>query len=214
MSDFDASSAKEKRTRRPIQERSLERMTRVIEAAERMLEELGPEKTSIPALAEVSGVPRASIYPFFPDKYALFAHIAQIHMRHLSEAIANSGAARTRTLHTWVRTVLDTCVEYYNAHPAAGVLLLNGSFSDADRAAHAGKNTSIGQQLRDAAVGFGELTTLPVSPDVATIAVEIGFACLKFGYAQEGHIDNAVRNEAFRAVMAYLDHWREAREPR
>ncbi len=51
MSDSDANHTKGKRTRRPVQERSLERMTRVIEAAERMLEELGPEKTSIPALA-------------------------------------------------------------------------------------------------------------------------------------------------------------------
>lgn len=192
----------------------MERMTRVIEAAERMLEEVGPEKTSIPALAEISKVPRASIYPFFPDKYALFAHIAQIHMQRLSEAIAQSGAERTRTLHTWVRTVIDTCVDYYNAHPAAGVLLLNGSFSDADRAAHASKNTSIGQLLREAAARFGELQPLPTSPDVATMAVEIGFACLKFGYAQAGHIDGAVRNESFRAVMAYLDHWRANREPK
>ncbi len=213
MSDMDANHGNEKGARRPVQERSLERITRVIEAAERMLEELGPEKTSIPALAEISEVPRASIYPFFPDKYALFAHIAQIHMQRLVDAIANSGATRTRTLHTWVRTVIDTCVDYYNAHPAASVLLLSGSFSDADRAAHATKNTSIGRLLRDAAARLGELPTLPVSPDVATIAVEIGFACLKFGYVQEGRIDTAVRNEAFRAVMAYLDHWREDREP-
>ncbi len=212
MSDYDSSLPKGKHTRRPVQERSLERMTRVIEAAERMLEELGPEKTSIPALAAISAVPRASIYPFFPDKYALFAHIAQIHMLRLSEAIASSGAARTRTLHNWVRIVLDTCVDYYNAHPAAGVLLLNGSFSDVDRAAHASKNTSIGQLLRDAAARFGEHPALPVSPDVATMAVEIGFACLKFGYAQDGRIDTAVRNEAFRAIMAYLDHWREGRK--
>ncbi len=161
----------------------------------------------------MSEVPRASIYPFFPDKYALFAHIAQIHMQRLGDAIATSGAARTRTLRTWVRSVIDTCVDYYNDHPAASVLLQNGSFSDTDRAAHATKNTSIGRLLRDAAARFGELPALPASPDVATIAVEIGFACLKFGYVQEGHIDTAVRNEAFRAVMAYLDHWREGREP-
>lgn len=191
----------------------MERMARVVETAERMLERLGPEKTSIPALAEISKVPRASIYPFFPDKYALFAHIAQIHMQRLSDAIANSGAARTRTLRMWVHIVIDTCVDYYNAHPAASVLLLNGSFSDADRAAHATKNTSIGRLLRDAATRLGELPKLPTSPDVATIAVEIGFACLKFGYVQEGVIDIAVRNEAFRAVMAYLDLWREDREP-
>jgi len=209
MSDYNASQPGEKRTRRPVQERSLERMTRVVDAAERMLEELGPEKTSIPALAQISKVPRAAIYPFFPDKYALFAHIAQIHMQRLREAIANSGARRTRTLHTWVRAVLDTCADYYNANPVSSVLLLNGAFNDADRVAHTNKNTAIGCMLRDAATRFGELPALPQSPDVATIAVEIGFACLKFGYAQSGYIDAAVKNEAFRAVIAYLDHWRE-----
>src|SRR5476649_2764481 len=200
MSDFDSSPAKITRIRRPIQERSLERVARVIEAAEHMLVELGPEKTSIPALAEISAVPRASIYPFFPDKYALFAHIAQIHMQSISDAVVNSGIARTRTLHVWVLTVIDICVDYYNTHPVAGVLLLSGSFRDTDRAAHAAKNTSFGQLLRDAAERFGELAALPVSPDVATIAVEIGFACLKFGYAQDGYIDTAIRNEASRAV--------------
>ncbi|WP_413732080.1 TetR/AcrR family transcriptional regulator [Sodalis sp. RH20] len=209
MSDFDASPPKEKRTRRPVQERSLERMTRVIEAAERMLEQLGPEKTSIPALAALAEVPRASIYPFFPDKYALFAHISQIHMRRLADAIADSDAARARTLSAWVRRVIDICVEYYNAHPVASVLLLNGSFSDTDRAAHAVKNASIGRLLRDTAARLGELQALPASPDVATLAVEIGFACLKFGYVQDGRINNAVRNEALRAVMAYLDRWRD-----
>lgn len=211
MSAYDAGESRQKDIRRPVQERSLERMARVIEAAERMLEEVGPEKTSIPALAETSGVPRASIYPFFPDKYVLYAHIAQLHMQRLAEAIASSGAARTRTMHTWVRTVIDTCVDYYNAHPAASALLMNGSFSDIDRSAHTSKNVSIGRLLRDAAIRLGELPGLPQSPDVATIAVEIGFACLKFGYVQAGHIDGAVRNEAIRAVMAYLDHWRDER---
>jgi len=68
------------------------------------------------------------------------------------------------------------------------------------------------RQYRTAAARLGEIPAMPESPDVATIAVEIGFACLKFGYVQEGRIDTAVRNEAFRAVMAYLDFWREDRE--
>ncbi len=175
-----------------------------------MLVKLGPEKTSIPALAEMSGVPRASIYPFFPDKYALFAHISQIHTRSIGEAIAHSGVSRAGTLNAWVGTVIDICVIYYNEHPAACVLLMNGFFRDTDRAAHAAKNISIGQLLRNAAERFREYREFPLSPDVATIAVEIGFACLKFGYAQEGYINNAVRNEACRAVMAYLDLWRDA----
>lgn len=49
----------------PVQERAAARMAKVLSAAEQMLATLGPEKTSIPALAEAAEVPRAAIYPFF-----------------------------------------------------------------------------------------------------------------------------------------------------
>ncbi|WP_156967245.1 hypothetical protein [Paraburkholderia ferrariae] len=98
------------------------------------------------------------------------------------------------------------------AHCRRNIFLTNGSFSDTDRAAHATKNASIGRLLREAAARFGELPALPLSPDVAALAVEIGFACLKLGYLQEGRIDTVIRNEALRAVMAYLDQWRDNHE--
>ncbi len=91
------SRTRTKELRFPVQERSAARMTKVLEAAERMLEEVGPEKTSIPALAEKAGVPRAAIYPFFPDKYAVFSYLARMHMERLSNALAISEAENAHT---------------------------------------------------------------------------------------------------------------------
>jgi AcrR family transcriptional regulator len=200
-----------KDARVPVQERSAARMAKVLEAAERMLEEVGPEKTSIPALAEASGVPRAAIYPFFPDKYALFSWLARTHMERLTQALATSKAERTRTWRTWVEAVIKAAADYYNTHPAASVLLLRGAFADGDRDAHEAKNVAIGDLLRAKLSKLGELQALPTTPDVATIAVELAFACMKHGYLQEGRVSGPICDEATRAVTAYLTEWDDSR---
>lgn len=184
------------------------RIAKVLDAAERMLEEVGPEKTSIPALAEATGVPRAAIYPFFPEKYALFAHLAMTHMDGLTNALATSADGEAiRDWRQWVDVAIKVTAEYYNAHPAASILLLGGSFSDTDRAAHESKNATLGALFRAKAASLGALTALPVVPDVATIGVEIAFACMKHGYATEGRVSPQICREAVRAVTAYLGSW-------
>jgi AcrR family transcriptional regulator len=212
MSDFKSTEKRAKAGRLPVQERSAARMSKVLEAAVRMLEEVGPEKTSIPALSEVTGVPRAAIYPFFPDKYALFSHLAKMYMEGLSKALATSKAARARSWKAWVDAAIKATAQFYNAHPAASTLLLRGAFSDTAAAAHSAKNLSIGRLFRAKAASLSALRTLPTEPDVTTIAVEIAFACMKHGYAQEGRVSNAICQEASRAVMAYLSVWDEHRQ--
>lgn len=185
------------------------RIAKVIDAAERMLEEVGPEKTSIPALAEVTGVPRAAIYPFFPEKYALFSHLATTHMEELTKAITRSANAAASDWREWVDAAIRVTADYYNAHPAASILLLRGSFSDLDRDAHLSKNAALGTLFRTKAASLGALKALPLAPDVATIALEIAFACMKHGYAMEGRVSPEICREAVRAVTAYLGSWDE-----
>ncbi|SDC59166.1 DNA-binding transcriptional regulator, AcrR family [Paraburkholderia lycopersici] len=185
------------------------RMAKVLEAAERMLEAVGPEKTSIPALAEVTGVPRAAIYPFFPDKYALFSHLALMHMEGLTKALAHLAEETTRDWRVWVEAAIGVAAGYYNAHPAASILLLRGSFSDTDRAAHESKNATLGALFRARAASMGALAALPTTPDAATIGLEIAFACMKHGYATEGRVSPEICREASRAVIAYLASWDE-----
>lgn len=193
--------------RRPVQQRSTARMAKVLQAAERMLEEAGPEKTSIPALAKAARVPRASIYQFFPDKYAIFAHLAEIHMARLAEFLVESkDIARTRTWRTWVESVVAATAEYYNSNRVASILLLAGSFGD-NGMAHTAKNQAIGKMFRSKVERFGRMKNLPTNPDVAAIAVEIAFACMKHGYSQERVVSPAICKEATRAVTAYLMQW-------
>ncbi len=207
MSDFMRRTEDSREIRQPVQKRSATRMAKVLHAAERMLKEAGPEKTSIPALARAVGVPRASIYQFFPDKYALFAHLAEIHIARLAGFLVQSkDVARTRTWRTWVESVVAAAAEYYNSSPVASILLLAGSFGD-NGPAHTAKNEAIGKMFRARVERFGRMKNLPTNPDVAAIAVEIAFACMKHGYSHERVVSPAICKEATRAVTAYLMQW-------
>lgn len=207
MSDLPASNNAQRGTRRPRQERSASRMNKVLEVAERLLEEIGPEKTSIPAIAEAAGVPRAAIYPFFPDKYALFSRLAELHMERLVELMNGSDLAAADSWRTWGARLIEAVASYYNRFPVACILLLRGGFTEDDRHAHAVKNEAMGKLLRERLAGFGDGPVLPAEPDVATLAVEIAFACMKHGYAKDGMISEAICAEAVRAAEAYLSRW-------
>jgi AcrR family transcriptional regulator len=213
MLDLMSMSKVAKEGRHPVQERSAARISKVLEATVRMLEDVGPEKTSIPSVAEASGVPRAAIYPFFPDKYALYSRLAEMYMEELTKVLQGSKAARARSWRAWVEAAIKVIADFYNSHPAASALLLRGTFAESDYAAHKAKNLVIGRAFRAKAENLNTLKGLPAEPDVAVIGVEIAFACMKYGYAQEGAISHAICKEASRAVIAYLSTWDEAPGP-
>ncbi|MCG6192410.1 TetR/AcrR family transcriptional regulator [Leptospira sp. FAT2] len=195
-------------TRIPLQERSQARMALVLETAERMLEKIGPEETSIPEIAKKSGVPRASIYQFFPDKYSLFTRLAEKHLAKVGEILALEGSKSVNL--TWkklVRILVDAASDYYDSTPVASILVLGGPFS---------RNAYLAQEITIAHIGAGvrvQLSnlkvpfTIPKQPDVATLGVEIAFACMKRGYYQENRISKRMRTEAANAVIAYFSAW-------
>lgn len=217
MSDFvkrrrqaARSSRGEPRPQRvPVQGRSQERIARVMQAAEMLLVELGPEAASIPEIASAADVPRASIYQYYPDKYALFAHMAEVHMEklgsHISAAQPRGGQLHW---HKLVHTIISAAAGYYNANPVASILLLKGPFGQRDRDAHLAKDAELARQFRLLiATNKKSRRRPPHQPDVMAIAVELAFAVLKYGYAHKGTISNAVCDEAARAVICYLSEW-------
>lgn len=213
MSDFDdvqgpSSSPKGKRAGRlPQQERSQTRIAKVLEAAEQLLREVGPDAASIPEISKLSGVPRASIYQFFPDKYVLFAHLAQLQMERIGALIVEQQPRADEDWQAAIGRVVRGVAEYYNAHPEAAALLMRGNFTPTDRKAHEEKDAMIGNLLRGYLQARGVLAGLPQEPDAATLSVEIAFACMRYGYLAEGHISEAICAEAAAAAVAYLSRW-------
>ncbi|MBU6437577.1 MAG: TetR/AcrR family transcriptional regulator [Betaproteobacteria bacterium] len=194
--------------RAPAQERSQQRVELALQATERLLLRLGPEGTSIPEIAHESGVPRASLYQFFPSKYAVFSHLAEVHLTYVAALLAaRAQKLKRRDWRTVIRLLINEASDYYDATPVAGMLVLGGPFS---RAGYLSQVAAINRIGREVGATLAQLETplvLPKSPDAATLAVEIAFACMKFGYYRDSRISRPVRQQACNATVAYLAAW-------
>ncbi|MDX1588653.1 MAG: TetR/AcrR family transcriptional regulator [Oleiphilaceae bacterium] len=195
-------------SRKPVQERSRERVEKVMAAAESLLLELGPEDTSIPEVALRAGVPRASIYPFFPNKYALFLALGDNHLKQVSQLV-QSISTRLGTV-DWkalVREAVNAASDYYNRNPVAGLLILGGPMSRTGYQSQEFTIQDIGQHLRPLFNALQPEQPLPEDPDVITIAVEISFACMRHSWFTHERITPLMAEQASLAAIAYLGIW-------
>lgn len=193
------------RPRMPMQHRAWQRVEAALAAAEQMIGKLGPEQVSIPEIAKAANIPRASLYQFFPDKYALLARLAEIHMGRVIDLVAQGTRVQAYdSYHAYTRALINTVSDYYDATPAANILVLGGPYSRSAYLAQENTVSKIGDILREAIETQIPAITIPRSPDVATLAVEIAFACMKHGYYEDGHISEVIREQAVTAVVAYV----------
>lgn len=214
MSDLASShmskpgEAEHKAGRKPLQARSQKRVDAALETAERMLATLDPEEVSIPEIAKEAGVPRASLYQFFPNKYVLLAQLAEQQLGQVAAAVsvvaANSGSRNWKDL---VRELIQAASAYYNRSALASKLILGGPFSRTAYLAQTVTIEHIGREVRAAVARLDPTLHLPEDPDVVTLAVEVTFACLKHGYYREGVISQPIQEQAIQVALAYLSSW-------
>lgn len=197
----------------PKQERSQKRMDQVVVTTEKMLLEIGIEKISIPEIAKESGVPRASIYQFFPTKYDLLGHISLMHMNqmigelkcvamqvfldHPNEEINHYGRSLTSAL-------IKHTAKFYNDSPIATLLILSGTANQQSYLQYQVELNKVSNTIREALTLIKLDHYVPKQPDTLTIVIELIFSCMKYGYYTENYISEAICQEAYRAGIAYL----------
>ena len=76
--------------RRPSQERSRERVERILDATAALLgDDMPADQITTAAIAEAAGVPIGSVYQYFPNKLAVLAELA----RRVMEQVDNKTAS-------------------------------------------------------------------------------------------------------------------------
>ncbi|MBN0047193.1 TetR family transcriptional regulator [Streptomyces actuosus] len=98
--------------RAPVQRRSAERLSRILDACADLLDEVGYEALSTRAVALRAGVPIGSVYRFFGNKRQMVDALAQRNLERWSERVAlRLGATGPRE---W-RAALDAVLDEYLA---------------------------------------------------------------------------------------------------
>ncbi|MFJ2604964.1 TetR family transcriptional regulator [Streptomyces sp. NPDC091279] len=75
--------------RAPVQRRSAERLTRILDACADLLDEVGYDDLSTRAVAQRAGVPIGSVYRFFGNKRQMADALAQRNLERFTERVAD-----------------------------------------------------------------------------------------------------------------------------
>ncbi|MCG5212150.1 TetR/AcrR family transcriptional regulator [Streptosporangium sp. KLBMP 9127] len=117
--------------RTPVQQRSVERVNQMLDAAAALLDEGGYEALSTRAVAERAGLPIGSIYRFFRDKRGLADALARRNLERFADRVAD----RLDEVTGWegvVDAVVDEYVEMKRRVPGFAVLDFSGNGLVAD----------------------------------------------------------------------------------
>ena len=113
--------------RLPSQERSRDRVDRILEATAQLLDQMPVDRITTAAIAETADVPIGSVYQYFPNKLAVLAKLARRVMEKVDEATANLIAEDFGVL-PWDQAIdraIDATIEGYAQQPGYVQLLLS-----------------------------------------------------------------------------------------
>jgi AcrR family transcriptional regulator len=104
-----------------LQRRGIERVQAILDAAEQILAENGYEAATLKAIGERAGIPTASVYHYFSDRYQVDAALVQRHIQALDTRIraALNDKTPVDSLRDAVDAVIDPVLDYFRAHPSA-----------------------------------------------------------------------------------------------
>ncbi|WP_427923436.1 TetR family transcriptional regulator [Streptomyces sp. cg40] len=190
--------------RAPVQRRSAERLTRILDACADLLDEVGYDALSTRAVAVRAGVPIGSVYRFFGNKRAMADALAQRNLERYTERVTErlkeAGGGEG-----W-RAAVDAVLDEYIAmkRTAPGFSLVDFGNQIPVGSGHAEPNHRVADRLTDLLSGY-----LSREPDedlrrTFLIAVETADSLvhLAFRVAPEG--DEKVIEETRALLRAYL----------
>ena len=113
--------------KKPSQERSRDRVERILDATGALLGEMPVDKITTAAIAEKAGVPIGSVYQYFPNKLAVLAELARRVMEKVDLTTASLIAEDFGVL-PWDQAIdraIDATMQGYAAQPGYIQLLLS-----------------------------------------------------------------------------------------
>jgi AcrR family transcriptional regulator len=190
--------------RKPVQQRSAQRVERMLEACAALIEELGYDGVTTTLIAERAGVAVGSLYQFFPDKRAV---VQALTLRNLERFMANvvQRFDSAELEHWWdaVDSMFDAYVEMHRTVPAFSRLHF-GDVVDTRLLDEGKDNNAVIAEGLAALISerFGRSMAelqLPVA-----VAIEAADGVLKFAFRRNDSGDQVVVDEAKALIKGYL----------
>lgn len=190
--------------RAPVQRRSAERLTRILDACADLLDEVGYDALSTRAVALRAGVPIGSVYRFFGNKRAMVDALAERNLERYTERVADR-LTEAQGEGGW-RTAMDAMLDEYldMKRTAPGFSLVDFGNQIPVGARHAEPNHRVADRLTELLSAY-----LGREPDEALrrtllIAVETADTLVHLAFRVSAEGDEKIIAEMRELLRAYL----------
>ncbi|MGW7055029.1 TetR/AcrR family transcriptional regulator [Streptomyces sp. NPDC054887] len=191
--------------RAPVQQRSADRLARILDACAQLLDEIGYEQLSTRAVAARAGVPIGSVYRFFGNKRAMADALAQRNLdryaRRISDRIATVPSEDWRGA---VDAVLDEYIAMKRTVPGFRLVDFGVQIPVGDRAADADINYRVIDRLTDLLPAHLGRAPDPDLRRTVLVAVEAADALLQLAFRVDPDGDPDLITETRAVLHAYL----------
>lgn len=197
-----------KKARRvPAQERSRERVARILDAAAHEFAERGVEAATIEGIAERAKTSVGSIYQFFPNKLALYEAIGA---QYLGEVRALFGAlVHVKSALPWrdvVRGAVDAFASMHRTSVAFRAIWSNVFYSRRFLDAGQAMNRELAERAEEVFAGLAKKKLAPARRKLmATVAIETLSALLLLATDRPRPQSDALLDEAKVIIERYLE---------
>lgn len=189
----------------PVQRRGIERVQAILDAAELLLGSQGYEAATLKAVAERAGIPIASAYHYFGDRYEVDAELMRRLMHEADErvtaALANPALS---TLRDAVGAIIDPLLGYFRQNPSLVQLWFVGRYRNPMLG-------ELGQAYDDSQAEQSwqfmiehKLLRADTPQLVVQLAYEAGARLFDVAFRRSQTGDDETIDEARRLVTAYL----------
>jgi AcrR family transcriptional regulator len=191
--------------RRPLQERSRQRVEKLLDATDKLLASHEASEVGLYDIARVAKVPPASVYHFFPTKEAAFVALAERYLQRLYKAVRETPLDRKRIRHWSDVFILGShrILNFYNRNPVLLKLFFGGALSPEIRRRD-------DEYLRGLSEGgydwLNRYFCMPYLPDAEmkfSVIWSIYDGVTLTSYQRHGGVTEAYHEEMLRAVIAY-----------
>jgi AcrR family transcriptional regulator len=198
----------EPRMRRvPQQERSRKRVEAILDAAARIVVAEGVDAVGTRSIADLAGVPVASLYQYFADKDDILLALVERDIAEMDQRVAmRVGELQRISLKSLVQTTMAAFTEVYAERPAFVMIYLRGRTNQAIRDYGREHNRKVAAMLFGFAADLG-LTVPEVTVLIAELAVEMGDRLFQLAYEETLQGDPAIINEAVIVITTYLERY-------
>ncbi|MFD5711714.1 TetR family transcriptional regulator [Streptomyces pharetrae] len=189
--------------RAPVQRRSAERLTRILDACADLLDEVGYDALSTRAVAQRAGVPIGSVYRFFGNKRQMADALAQRNLERYAERV--TGRLKDARAGDW-RAAMDAVLDEYLAmkRTAPGFSLVDFGNQIPVGTRQGEPNHRVADRLTDLLSGFLGRTPDEDLRRTFLIAVETADTLVQLAFRVDPRGDERIIAEMRELLRSYL----------